>query len=278
MRLMARGHAIRLFLWNAAAVTGVLVFPLAPARGQITTPEQAPSTTVQVAKPQPAVLVGLIGFGGFHTYNMEELNETLADMNVSISQLVRGVSYEPVDRGGSVGGGVRLVIRERLLVQLDLEHLVAHTSVGGVTLKSEIEVPADAVCATLGWDLMSNPRRALGVAVGVGRYTARGTQTTRFTPPTEAELENRNVRIGGSVIGPHYGAYFDAPLSTRVFVSAFAGYRNARLDDPRVRLNEDLLVSALADPDEFAATSTLDWSGVMARVGFTYYMNFPDEF
>jgi hypothetical protein len=289
----------------ALLLVGALV-AAGPVRAQITTLEQAPPTVVEEEEPFSFVVVGLTGFGGLGTYGMQQVNEALAIMNVDIQQ--PGVRFQPFSGGPSAGGGLRAIIKERILFEADLENLSASQEVGGIVANSKLSLPARGYLFTLGYDLLQKRTVGFGMEAGGGYYKAKGKQELTETNVSNVTRSLGTINLDGHGVGAHVGAYLEAALSRHIWVNFFAGYRRAKVNDIDItgldkllpaRLSEastiDVPVAVCPDcPDENAdgipdsipdgATVTLqgggrtiDWSGFMGRMALTYYVNVPGD-
>jgi hypothetical protein len=307
MALGSQGPARGLALLVLPALAVLLLAGVRPAGAQITTLEEAP-TVVESEEPLPFAMIGLVGIGCFNTYDMLKVNEAIELLNRDISQ--PGVKFEQFSKGGSFGGGVRVILKERLMLDATWERVYASQDIGGTTAKSSIAMPADAYLFTVGWDLMTKRRAAFGPAVGVGWYDAKGEQVITETPVGQDEITVGTLEMTGTALGVHGGAYFESALAGHVWVNAFAGYRGAKVDDLEIggfeelvaALNERRLPQTLAigiplagceeceDADEngipdsvaegFDAAlrgggRSLNWSGFMGRLALTWYFNAP---
>ena len=290
---------------SALILLGLLAVP--PARAQITTLEEA-APVIETQEPFPWLVVGVTAIGGLQTYDMLEMNQALEILNREI--IAPGVSFSQFSGGASLGGGLRAIIKERLIFEVNFEQLKASKEIGG-TAKSTIDVPANAYLATLGWDLMKKRRVGFGVEAGVGYYDANGEQSLSETTLAGVERDLGTVKIDGTGIGVHGGAYLERALSKHIWVNFYAGYRNAKVSDleitgfedlipPEIVTNDQILVPVVDCPDcpgmdraqrDFFPDSVpeganvtlvgggdeLDWSGFMGRMALTWYWNAPED-
>jgi hypothetical protein len=292
-----------ILLLPTLALFGVLTS--APARAQITTLEEA-APVVETLEPFPWLVIGATGFGGLHTYGMQEMNEAIELLNADITQ--PGVKMSTFSGGGSAGVGLRAILKERLVVEAAFERLFGSHEIGGITAKSKISVPADAYLVTLGWDLLKKRRVGFGVEAGAGYYDANGEQVLTETNLAEVESTLGTVRLDGTGTGVHVGAYLERGLSGHIWVNFFAGYRNARVKDleitgldrirePDLQQSRSITLAVAECPDcpdadgdgivdsvpEGAKVTLrgggeeLDWSGFMGRMALTWYLNAPEE-
>ncbi len=286
---MARGFEILRSVFPATVGILILAFEPRPVFAQITTLQEAP-TVIETDEPLPTLMYGITALGSFSTYDMLKMNEALAIVNAEITQ--PGVSFSNFERGASFGAGVRLMYKEKIVAQIDFERLLANQKIGGITAESEIRVPADAIMFTLAYDLMKKRRAGFGVAAGAGRYEAKGEQIITETDIEDEQTTLGTIKIGGTSIGVHGGAYFEAALAGHVWFNVFTGYRAAKVEDLEITGLEDLQEPAQSQTRAIAVPvaesqpngdvtlrsdgRSLDWSGFMGRAGLTWYFNVPD--
>jgi hypothetical protein len=260
-----------------------------PVAAQITTLQEAP-TVIETDEPLPTLMYGLTALGSFSTYDMLKVNEALAIVNEEITQ--PGVSFSNFERGATFGGGIRVMYKEKLIAQIDFERLLANQKIGGITAESEIRLPADAIMFTLAYDMMKARRAGFGVAAGIGRYEAKGEQIITETDIEDEQTVLGTIELGGTGIGFHGGAFFEAALAGHIWFNFFAGYRGAHVDELEITGLEDLQEPAQDQTRSIAAPlaevqsdgtvtlrsngRSLDWSGFMGRAGLTWYFNAPD--
>lgn len=284
---------------------GLLAIP--PARAQITTMEEA-APVIETQEPFPWLVVGVTGIGGLQTYDMLEMNQALEILNREI--IAPGVTFSSFSGGASLGGGLRAIIKERLIFEANYEKLQASKEIGG-TARSKIAVPASAYLVTLGWDLMKKRRVGFGVEAGAGYYDANGEQTLSETTLAGEEQSLGTLKFDGTGTGLHGGAYLERALSKHIWVNFYAGYRNAKVTDlkitgletlvaPGIPQNDQIIVPVADCPDcpgmdrtarDFVPDSVpegadvtllgggteLDWSGFMGRMALTWYLNAPED-
>lgn len=211
---------------------GVTLLALAPsASAQITTMEEAPSA-LEVSEPLPFFTFGLMGYGSFNTYGMQEANEAIEVMN-NRWITAPGVRFDEFSKGASIGGGVRVILAERFPIEIVWERLIASQEIGGRS-KSELSVGADAYVFAAGYDMMKKPRVAFGPSIGVGWYDVTGEQSLHETNASEEEITVATLDMSGSALGVNAGVYFETALYDHVWMNAFAGYRSAKVSDVEV--------------------------------------------
>ncbi|MFN8179619.1 MAG: hypothetical protein U0167_16950 [bacterium] len=277
-----------------------------PARAQITTLEPPTATVVEEEEPFSFIVVGVTGFGGLGTYGMQQVNEALAVVNRDIEQ--PGVRFDPFSGGPSAGGGLRAIIKERILFQADLERLGTSQDIGGIVANSKISLPADGYLVTLGYDLLQKRTVGFGMEAGGGYYKAKGKQEITETNVSKVTRSLGTLNLDGHALGAHVGAYLEASLSQHIWVNFFAGYRRAKITDIDITGLETLRPAELSEastidvpvavcpdcpdanndgiPDSVPAGATptlqaggrtIDYSGFMGRMALTYYVNIPGD-
>lgn len=213
------------------------------------------------ALPASALATGKFGigvFGSWNTYAMDDLNdEFIGPLNDSLATAGSTAELDEVDGGIGFGGGIRYMSGEKILFAVDYEHLTAKSDVTEDGVTFEVDVPANAVTATLTYLLSSTSSVKFGFAGGLGYYSSAGT----------FELSDDTVSLGadveGSGIGYHVGGVLDTALSDQAHLNIFAGWRQAKTSD--VEIDDEKVIKA--DGDD----ATLDWSGVTIKVGLNFF-------
>jgi len=218
-------------------------------------------TLLALLLPAPAHAAGKFGlgvFGSWNSYAMDDLNDDfIGPLNDSLETAGSTARLEEVNGGFGFGGGIRYMAGTNLLLALDYERLSGDTKAteGGAEFK--IDVPANAFTATLSYLLTSSSSVRFGFGGGIGYYSSAG--DVSLSDPTvtiESDLE-------GSGIGFHAGGVLDAALSDQASLNVFAGWRQAKTSD--LEIDGDKVFTS--DGDE----ATLDWSGVMVKVGVNVF-------
>ncbi len=304
---LARARALAL---APALLVAVGLLAGRPAFAQITTLEAAPEI-IESEEPLPTVVFGVSLLGSFNTYSMRALNRALELMNADITQ--PGLKFDRFSRGASMGGAVRVIVKERLVVEAGWERVLSAETIGG-TSTNELDVSSNAYMFTVGWDMMKKRRVAFGPAVGVGYYDTIGEQSILETPVGEDERTVGTLELSGNTLGMHAGVMFETAITGRVWANMFAGYRNAKISDVEIAGFRELSETfngpgilpqtrAIATPlgscaecppnedDPYPkypssvpedATITmqgggnaLDYSGFMGKLAVTWYFNVP---
>ncbi|MEZ5066207.1 MAG: hypothetical protein R3B81_15885 [bacterium] len=273
----------------ALAVVGALVgFPSA-SRAQITDLEEVGTVTDDVLDPYPPIVYGLTVFGAFGSLQMTEFNEAVTAMNLAIQSQGTTVTMQPFNGFLGYGGGVRAIVKSRLLVEAIYEHVSQSETIGGISAKNQVEVPASALMVSLGWDFLKSKRDTrFGFLAGLGRYDSQAKQTLS-EGRNDQDFTLGVIELKGKSWGSHYAMFFEKNVSDHMFIHARATYRVARVTDPEITgldalvdpVNEQAFVAVpvveeTADGPRLRRGGTeLDWSGFDGQVGFTYYFNIP---
>lgn len=211
--------------------------------------------------PAPALATGQFGLGVFGTWNsyaMDDLNdELIGPLNDSLETAGSSARFDEVSDGIGFGGGLRYRSGSSLMFAVDYERLTASTDASESGVEFEIDVPANAVTATVTYLLSSTSKVHFGFAGGLGYYSSAGTMSlTGGATTIESDIE-------GSGIGYHAGGVLDAGLTDQVSLNVFAGWRQAKTSD--IEVDGEKVYKA--DGDE----ATLDWSGVTVKVGLNMF-------
>jgi hypothetical protein len=276
-----------------------------PAAAQITTLEESGPITDDYVEPYPLFVVGLTAFGGFGSVAMDDLNEALVVVNGQILAQGTAVKFDDFTGFLAYGGGIRSIVKGRILLEAIYERQTQDQSVGGITAENIIEIPVDSFLFTLGYDFLGSRRDTrFGFGLGVGHYDSKVKQTLTETPQSEDTYTLGTVDIEGTGWGSHYIMFFEKNITEKFFISAQFGYRSAKVSDIELKglgdisdpRSEQAFVSVpigvctdadgnvvACDGSEGEPVGTrlkgggteLDWSGFEGRVGFTYYFNIP---
>jgi hypothetical protein len=194
--------------------------------------------------------IGLFVHGGYSTYVMADVNDSIAVVNDSIR--VAGLSMDEIKGGLNFGGGIRVMLNRSLSVSAGYERLSGATSFSFAGASAKFKVPANAITATAEYFLPMSGPVAIGFGAGGGYYiSAAG---------FEADFLSMKIRQDwkGNAVGFHGLLLCRIPATSSIQVDGAVGYRRA-----------------IAKDVEVAGTKTtcdLDWSGLMTRVGLTFYL------
>lgn len=201
---------------------------------------------------------GVGGFGGYNTYAMSDLNDEVVD---PINVLLTGTGYsmDEVKGGVGFGGGLRYRTPGNLLVGVDFERLNGSTDLTVPGGSFEITTPANAVSTTILYMFPSASKARFGLGGGVGVYWSSGDLKLFDSSTMTEETES----MEGTGFGLHGVGAMDLTLSESAHLEANVGYRYAKTSDLTIAGTKQLTSSG----DD----ATLDWSGILTRVGVTFY-------
>lgn len=201
---------------------------------------------------------GISGFAGYHTYSMSDLNdEVVAPINVLLSGT--GFSMDEITSGIGFGGGLRYRSPGNLVVGVDYERLDGSTELSVPGGSFEITTPADAISATLVYFFPSESKARFGLGGGLGYYSSSGEVRVYDSTTLQEETES----LEGSGFGVHGVGAMDLTFSPAVHLEANVGYRYAK--------TTDLVIAGIQAQTANGDDATLDWSGLLTRVGITFY-------
>jgi len=268
---------LRIVLLSAVALLLPLAAPFRaaaqpPISGPIELPEE--STAEEDEEGPRFVSIRLALFGSAGTYSMNEFNQNIDRLTI-VARQQWGAPEIKLDRiTGGIGGGAGLhaFFRDKIFFAAEYENLQGVSDVGGRLGRSDIQVPATAILGTLGYCIYSQNVK-FGFAAGGGKYDADG--SAEFIV-NEETVEKYSLK--GDTIGTHFVAFVDTPILGKFRVTAMAGYRGAKIDDPEVTQEvfipeEEPLPGEPKPDDRFPIQgpgSSLDWSGFMARIALAY--------
>ena len=201
---------------------------------------------------------GVSGFAGYHSYSMSDLNDELI-VPINLALTGTGYSMDKLTSGIGFGGGIRYRTPGNLAIGLDYERLDGSSELKVPGGSFKIATPADVVTATVVYYFPSASKVRFGLGGGFGFYTSAGKATLYDSTTLQEETE----KLEGKGIGVHGVGALDLTLSPVAHVEANVGYRYAKTRD-LVAAGEKLIT---ANGDD----ATLDWSGLLTRVGLTFY-------
>jgi hypothetical protein len=286
------GGCFRAILVGASA----LLAAAPAAQAQITALQKVPTAETEEELHYPFVVVGVSMLGGLAKYDMKQMNSALRIINNDIAgQGSLGIRYDPLNKGASLGGQIRAIVADRIVLTTSYERLIASSHVGGVTSESKIGIPADAVEGTLGYDLLSAPHVRLGFGLGLGWYRSRADQVITETLASQDTHQLGRIELKGSTVSPHYEMFFETRFTDHLYVGLSGGYRSAKIDNiditgldklepPRSHTAFISVPVAQVDPTDSTHVelqgggTTLDWSGLYGKFTMTYYVNMPTLF
>jgi len=208
--------------------------------------------------------VGIAGFGGYQTYSMSDVNDAIGQVNADAAAAGATGSLDDISHGIGFGGGLHAWSNDNMF-SLEYNRLVASSSgdftdpSSGATANAEIKVPANGVTLGATHFFHSSHKTRLGLGVGVGYYSADGTDKV-FDPSSGSTI---STDITGHAFGFHGMGVVDSPLSPMIHFELGAGYRYAKSGT----VKEGGVEAHNAD----GSKSKIDWSGLMTRAGLTFY-------
>ncbi|MGE5175082.1 MAG: hypothetical protein ACM3JJ_01800 [Hyphomicrobiales bacterium] len=213
------------------------------------------------AGPRNASAEGRFGVAfltGYHTYAQSDLNdELIAPINVLL--LGTGYSMNDVAHGIGFGGGLRYRTEGPLVAAMDYERLTGKSTLDVPGGQFEANAAADAYTATVTYYFPSTSRARFGLGAGLGVYVAAGKLRAYDSTTMQEETED----MEGTGLGLHGIGAAEITLSNVAHLEACVGYRYAK--------SSDLKVGGQTALNADGSKSKLDWSGLMTRIGFSFY-------
>jgi hypothetical protein len=190
---------------------------------------------------------GAEAFGSFSTYSMKDVNDGIAEANLS------GADFTDVSTGLSGGLGLRMWANQSWMLSANWEPLRASTESTPTSEKFNVNAQSFQFSGTYFMPSATNAHYGLGA--GFGYYSIGG----------EAEDPSGTAKVEGSGPGFHFQGVGEWSINKTWSFAGTAGYRLADIE----------LKDANGDPVPTASGSnmTADYSGFMGRVGVV--MNFP---
>jgi hypothetical protein len=209
--------------------------------------------------------VGIAGFAGYQTYSMSDVNDAIDVVNADAASSGVTGSLDKISNGFGFGGGLHVWMNDDWMVSGEYTRLTASSSGDftdtstGATASAEIKVPANGFTLGAAHFFQSSHKTRLGLGVGVGYYSASGTE--EVVDPSSGSSISQDV--SGHAVGFHGMGLLDSPLSPMLHLEIGAGYRYAKTNNLKEGGVEAL------NPD--GSKAKIDWSGLMTRAGLTFY-------
>ncbi|HEX7078222.1 MAG TPA: hypothetical protein VF363_07370 [Candidatus Eisenbacteria bacterium] len=212
--------------------------------------------------PGPARAAGEFGVAfltGFNTYAQSDLNDELvAPINVLLSGT--GYKMDDVSNGIGFGGGLRWrSTTSPITVAVDYERLNGNSKLSVPGGEFEVKAPANAFTATVYYFFPSASRARFGFGAGGGLYSSAGSLRTYDSTTLQEETED----MKGTGVGFHGVGAADVTLSSVSHLDVSVGYRYAKTTDVKV--------AGTKVQNSDGSDSKLDWSGLVTRVGLSFY-------
>lgn len=187
-----------------------------------------------------AAKVGGEVFGAFNTHGMNDVNDALEASNLGF-----GTDFDDIKSGLTGGIAVRVWPTGNWMLSAAWEPLFLESNDDASS--TTFNVDAQSFQATAGYFFPSMMPAKFGVGAGAGIYNISG----EVSDPTGS------VEVAGSGLGFHLMGMTEMTVSPGFAVTGGLGWRWAdiEVDD--------------------ANGSTADYSGVMARVGLSFYLPTP---
>ena len=219
------------------------------------------------ATPVPSVATqfGVTVFGGYNTYSMEDVNDFIDLLNNDPDFLGgTGYSLDDISSGWGYGAGLRIrPTGNKLVIGLDYERLMASSELEVLDASLTMDVPANAITGTLFYFFPSTSRARFGLGGGLGYYSSSGELVG------EDSSSSQSIDVEGSGVGFHGVGAVDIGISPTVHFEASAGYRLAK--------TSDVEVAGVKVMNSGGDDASIDWSGLMSRLGLTFYFGGGSE-
>lgn len=227
----------------------ILMAALAAGSAQAQDGDASQDSSQGVISRGHAGIFSLSGDAGYYTYGMQEVNDRL---NSRSGNIHGGVGY---------GGAVKLGITDALAVKVGIDYLFATTpstrTYGGTTYNTEVSLPATLIF--IGGEYVFLPLAIMDLKLIAG-YTL----VTIFNGHEQGTQGTDMGSVTGQGSGAQVGLGLEFPLGRRFSVETDLGYNLARI-------NGATFAGAPSDPNSTNSNGTVDYSGLVAKVGFTFY-------
>jgi len=210
---------------------------------------------VSGANAEAAVKWGISGFTGYQGYSMDEINSQIIEINDFLSQPGYLVQIDELNGDASFGAGVKADVNPSWRVYAEYEHLSDNTGAGNEIGSFKIDVDSESFLVGATYFLPSTGKARVGFGAGAGYYDFGGEIVTSGTVGTTPISNSGSA--SGSTIGFHGRADLDVAMSEKFHFDLALGYRSA---------------SGELESNGTGTGIDLDWSGLMSRVGFTWFV------
>ena len=199
--------------------------------------------------------VGLSGFTGYQGYAMSDINDVLTAVDDELSSPGDEALIDLLNGDVSFGAGVKLDLDPTWRVYAEYEHLSDNSGGGNLIGSIQIDVSSETFLVGATYFLPSTSKTRIGIGAGLGYYDFGGDLATSGT--VGSVPFSGTASASGSTVGFHGRADLDVAMSPKFHFDAALGYRAA---------------SGELEADGQCTGTDLDWSGIMTRVGFTYFV------
>src|SRR5262249_42961504 len=127
----------------------------------------------------------------------------------------------------------------------------------GSSVSGKFDVPANGVTLGATYLFPSSRKARFGLGAGIGYYSASG----KFEAEGSGGTFSDDVK--GHGVGFHAMGVVDSPLSNTLHLDLGVGYRYAK--------SSNLEVAGVEALNADGSKAKIDWSGLMSRVGMTFY-------
>jgi hypothetical protein len=207
------------------------------------------------ANAEAAMRVGLSGFTGYQGYSMSDINDVISEINDELSTPGDEVMIDELKGDVSFGAGVKLDLNPTWRVYAEYEHLSDNSGGGNLIGSVTLDVSSETFLVGATYFLPSTGKARVGFGGGLGYYDFGGELAASGT--VGSVPFSGTASASGTTIGFHGRADLDVAMSPKFHFDAALGYRSA---------------SGELEAGGEGTGSDLDWSGVMTRVGFTYFV------
>jgi hypothetical protein len=186
---------------------------------------------------------------------MDEINSQIIEINDYLSQPGDLVQIDELNGDASFGAGVKLDVNPNWRIYGEYEHLSDNTGAGNQIGSFKIDVASETFLVGATYFLPSTGKARVGFGAGVGYYDFGGDIVVSGTAGTTPISGSGSAT--GSTIGFDGRGTLDVAMSEKFHFDLALGYRSA---------------SGELESDGTGTGLDLDWSGLMSRVGVTYFL------
>src|SRR5436190_8171179 len=208
-------------------------------------------TSLAVAAPR----IGLSAFGGYQAFAMGDINDRIHEVDDALSSPGDLANIDELRGNWTWGGGVKVDLDATWRAYLEYEFLRDDTGFGNTNGQFQLKPSANSVLLGGTYFFPSTNKVRYGLGAGVGYYAFGGSVNSSVTWYTSSVSGSKD--LGGNTVGFHGRGELDLTMSPVWHFDAALGYRWAK---------GTLQVDGSDSPVD------LDWSGLMTRLGVTYFV------
>jgi len=199
--------------------------------------------------------IGLSAFGGYQAFAMGDINDRIHAVDDALSSPGDLANIDELRGNWTWGLAAKMDLNPTWRAYLEYEYLRDDTGFGNTNGQFQIKPNANSVLLGGTYFFPPKDKVRFGLGAGVGYYAFGGSVNSSLTWYTSSKTGS--LDLGGSTVGFHTRGEMDVTMSPVWHFDAALGYRWA---------------SGTLQVDGDDAPVDLDWTGLMTRLGVTYFV------